>query len=162
MYIIRCWKRTLNYFFFYNNKMLYFALRPFGFLITKHKHKNNNLLFSLTPLVLYSFSPLRYSFIHLPTVFAPYFSPFPSLSLSHFAACVGSSHYPRVTSCFFSLFLLLPSHSCSLSPRPHLCNPLSFSSFTHSLSLSYSYLALCSSSAPNLLFLLASSYLYLF
>jgi hypothetical protein len=113
---------------FINNKMLYFALRAFGFLITKHKHKNNNLLFSLTPLVLYSFSPLPYSFIHLPAVFASYFSPFPSLSLSHFAACVRSSHYPRVTSCTFSLSLLLPSHFCSLSPRPHLCNPLSFSS----------------------------------
>jgi hypothetical protein len=83
--------------------MLYFALRAFGFLITKHKHKNNNLFFSITPLVLYSFSPLPYSFIHLPAVFAPYFSPFPSLSLSHFAACVRSSHCPRVTSCTFSL-----------------------------------------------------------
>jgi hypothetical protein len=117
--------------------MLYFALRAFGFLITKHKHKNNNLFFSLTPLVLYSFSPLPYSFIHLPAVFAPYFFPFPSLSLSHFAACVRSSHCPRVTSCTFSLSLLLPSHSCSLSPRPHLCNPLSFSSLTHTLSPPY-------------------------
>jgi hypothetical protein len=106
--------------------MLYFALRAFGFLITKHKHKNNNLLFSLTPLVLYSFSPLPYSFIHLPAVFAPYFSPFPSLSLSHFASPPAPS-----------LSLLLPSHSCSLSPRPHLCNPLSFSSFTHTLSPPY-------------------------
>jgi hypothetical protein len=113
--------------------MLYFALRAFGFLITKDKHKNNNLLFSLTPLVLYSFSPLPYSFIHL----AAYFSPFPSLSLSHFAACVRSSHYSRVTSCTFSLSLLLPSHSCSLSPRPHLCNPLPFSSLTHTLSPPY-------------------------
>jgi hypothetical protein len=99
---------------FINNKMLYFALRAFGFLITKHKHKNNNLLFSLTPLVLYSFSPLPYSFIHLPAVFASYFSPFPSLSLSHFAACVRSSHYPRVTSCTFSLSLLLPSFFLSV------------------------------------------------
>jgi hypothetical protein len=114
-----------------NNKMLYFALRAFGFLITKHKHKNNNLLFSLTPLVLYSFSPLPYSFIHLPAVFAPYFSPFPSLSLYHFAACVRSSHYPRVTSCTFSLSS--PSFPfLSLSPRPHLCNPL-----THTLSPPY-------------------------
>jgi hypothetical protein len=111
--------------------MLYFALRAFGFLITKHKHKNNNLFFSLTPLVLYSFSPLPYSFIHLPAVFAPYFSPFPSLSLSHFAACVLAS--PPAP----SLSLLLPSHSCSLSPRPHLCNLLSFSSLTHTLSPPY-------------------------
>jgi hypothetical protein len=88
-----------------NNKQQNALFCPTGFriLITKHKHKNNNLFFSLTPLVLYSFSPLPYSFIHLPAVFAPYFSPFPSLSLSHFAACVRSSHCPRVTSCTFSL-----------------------------------------------------------
>jgi hypothetical protein len=36
-----------------------------------------------------------------------------------------------------SLSLLLPSHSCSLSPPPHLCNPLSFSSLTHTLSPPY-------------------------
>jgi hypothetical protein len=111
--------------------MLYFALRAFGFLITKHKHKNNNLFFSLTPLVIYSFSPLPYSFIHLPAVFAPYFSPFPSLSLSHLPhvfdllTVLASPPAP-------SLSLLLPSHSCFLSPRPHLCNPLSFSCLTHS------------------------------
>jgi hypothetical protein len=113
--------------------MLYFALRAFGFLITKHKHKNNNLFFSLTPLVLYSFSPLPYSFIHLPAVFAPYFSPFPSLSLSHFAACVRSSHCPRVTSCTFSLsspsfpFLFSLSSSPPLQhhfPLSHTLSPL--------------------------------------
>jgi hypothetical protein len=99
--------------------MLYFALRAFGFLITKHKHKNNNLLFSLTPFVFYSFSPLPYSFIHLPAVFAPYFSPFPSLFLLHFTACVRSSHCPRVT---FSLssssfpFLFFLSSSPLLQP----------------------------------------------
>jgi hypothetical protein len=103
----------------------------------KKFHFNNNLLFSLTPLVLYSFSPLPYSFIHLPAVFAQYFSPLPSLSLSHFAACVRSSHCPRVTSPALSLSLLLPSHSCFLSPRPHLCNPLSFSSLTHTFSPPY-------------------------
>jgi hypothetical protein len=143
----------------YNNKMLYFALWAFGFLITKHKHKNNNLLFSLTPLVLYSFSPLPYSFIHLPAVFAPYFSPFPSLSLSHFAAYVRSSHYPRVTSCTFSLSLLLPSHSCSLSlsllvpssatryhfPLSHTLSPLPIVlRFSYSL-FSLTFLCLCPS-----------------
>jgi hypothetical protein len=103
--------------------MLYFALRAFGFLITKHKHKSNNLLFSLTPLVLYSFSPLPYSFIHLPAVFAPYFSPFPSLSVSHFAACVRSSHYPRVTSCTFSL--LVPTSATRYHfPLSHTLSPL--------------------------------------
>jgi hypothetical protein len=235
--------------------MLYFALRAFGFLITKHKHKNNNLFFSLTPLVLYSFSPLPYSFIHLPAVFAPYFSPFPSLSLSHFAACVRSSHCPRVTSCTFSLSSPSFPFLFSLSSSPPLQPAIIFLSHTHSLPtllyfdslilsllsyfsvslslylfihlllvhflaesssysllllanflqfllslipskpvpvylyfpvsyfpfpflllsnrhlytsshlffpLTYSYLALCSSSAPNFLFLPASSYLYLF
>jgi hypothetical protein len=113
--------RGCNSIIYYQNALFC----PTGFRIPdhkhKHKHKNNNLLFSRPPLVLYSFSPLPYSCIHLPAVFAPYFSPFPSLSLSHFAACVRSSHCPRVTSCTFSLS----------SPRPHLCNPLSFSSLTH-------------------------------
>jgi hypothetical protein len=74
-------------------------------LITKHKYKNNNLFFSLTPLVLYSFSPLPYSFIHLPAVFAPYFSPFPSLSLSHL---------PHVFLHLLSLFSFLPIPVLSL------------------------------------------------
>jgi hypothetical protein len=99
---------------------------PTGFRIPGYKHKNNNLLFSLTPLVLYSFSPLPYSFIHLPAVFSPYFSPFPPLySLSFRRMC----WIDRMC----SLSLLLPSHSCSLYPRPHLCNALSFFSLTHSL-----------------------------
>jgi hypothetical protein len=117
--------------------MLYFALRAFRFLITKHKHKNNNLLFSLTPLVLYSFSPFPYSFIHLPAVFAPYFSPFPSLSLSLISPHVFDLLTILASLLAPSLSLLLPSHSCSLSPRPHLCNPLSFSSLTHTLSPPY-------------------------
>jgi hypothetical protein len=120
--------------------MLYFALRAFGFRITKHKHKNNNLLFSLHSL--YSFSPLPYSFIHLPAVFAPYFSPFPSLFLSHFAACVRSSHCPRVTSCTFSLsspsFPLFSSLTHTLSP-PYCTSILLFSLF------SLTFLCLCPS-----------------
>jgi hypothetical protein len=121
--------------------MLYFALRAFGFLITKHKHKNNNLFFSLTPLVLYSFSPLPYSFIHLPAVFAPYFSPFPSLSLSHFAACVRSSHCPRVTSCTFSLSSPSFPFLFSLSSSPPL-QPAIIFSYTlspHPIVLRFSY-----------------------
>jgi hypothetical protein len=113
--------------------MLYFALRAYGFLITKHKHKNNNLLSSLTPLVLYSFSPLPYSFIHLPAVFAPYFPPFPSLSLSHFAACVRSSHCPRVTSCTFSLSSPSFPFLFSLSSSPPLQPAIIFLSHTQSL-----------------------------
>jgi hypothetical protein len=129
--------RGCNSIIYYQNALFC----PTGFRIPDHKHKNNNLLFSPPPLVLYSFSPLPYSCIHLPAVFAPYFSPFPSLSLSHFAACVRSSHCPRVTSCTFSLS----------SPRPHLCNPLSFSSLTHTppppppivLRISYSLSSIC-------------------
>jgi hypothetical protein len=90
-------------------------------------------LFSLTPLVLYSFSPLPYSFIHLPAVFAPYFSPFPSLSLSHFAACVRSSHCPRVTSCTFSLSSPSFPFLFSLSSSPPLQPAIIFLSHTHSL-----------------------------
>jgi hypothetical protein len=106
-------------------------------VITKHKHKNNNLFFSLTPLVLYSFSPLPYSFIHLPAVFAPYFSPFPSLSLSHFAACVRSSHCPRVTSFTFSLSSPSFPFLFSLSSSPPLQPAIIFLSHTHSLSPPY-------------------------
>jgi hypothetical protein len=137
--------------------MLYFALWAFGFLITKHKHKNNNLLFSLTPLVLYSSSPLPYSFIHLPAVFAPYFSPFPSLSLSHFAAYVRSSHYPRVTSCtfslssssfpfLFSLSLLVPTSATRYHfPLSHTLSPLPIVlRFSYSL-FSLTFLCLCPS-----------------
>jgi hypothetical protein len=108
---------------------------PTGFRIPgyKHKHKNNNLLFTLTPLVLYSFSPLPYSFIHLPAVFAPYFSPFPFLSLSHFAACVGSSHCPRVTFSTFSLSSPSFPFLFSLSFSPPLQPAIIFLSHTHSL-----------------------------
>jgi hypothetical protein len=106
---------------------------PYGIPGYKHKHKNNNLLFSLTPLVLYSFFPLPYSFIHLPAIFAPYFSPFPSLSLSHFAACVRSSHCPRVTSCTFSLSSPSFPFLFSLSSSPPLQPAIIFLSHTHSL-----------------------------
>jgi hypothetical protein len=114
---------------------------PTGFRIPgyKHKHKNDNLLFSLTTLVLYSFSPLPYSFIHLPAVFAPYFSPFfslslsLSLSLSYFAARVRSSHCPRVTSCTFSLSSPSFPFLFSLSSSPPLQPAIMLLSHTHSL-----------------------------
>jgi hypothetical protein len=104
-------------------------------------HANNALYlfcpFCFSPPLL-SFSilspPFHFSFIHLPAVFAPYFSPFPSLPLSHFAACVRSSHCRRrrVTSCTLSLLrpipvlsLLVPTsesrHHFSLS---HTLSPL--------------------------------------
>jgi hypothetical protein len=116
--------------------MLYFAIRVFGFLVTNfptgfripgYKHKHKNLLFSLTPLVLHSFSPLPYSFIHLPAVFAPYFSHF-LLFLSLISPHVFDLLTVLASPPAPSLSLLLPSHSCSLSHRLHLCNPLSFSS----------------------------------
>jgi hypothetical protein len=111
---------------------------PTGFRIPdyKHKHKNNNLLFSLPPLVLYSFSPLSHSFIHLPAVFAPYFSPFPSLSLSHFAACVllifslSSRHLLHLLSLFSFLpipvlSLLVPTSATRYHfPLSHTLSPL--------------------------------------
>jgi hypothetical protein len=113
--------------------MLYFAIRAFGFLITNINIKITIYCSPLTPLVLYSFSPLPYSFIHLPAVFAPYFSPFPSLSLSHFAACVRSSHCPRVTSCTFSLSSSSFPFLFSLSSSPPLQPAIIFLSHTHSL-----------------------------
>jgi hypothetical protein len=86
-----------------------------------------------------------------------------SLSLSHFAACVRSSHYSRVTSCTFSLSLLLPSHSCSLSPRPLLCNPLSFSSLAHTLSPPYCFsILLFSLFSLTFLCLCPSTFLFTF
>jgi hypothetical protein len=115
--------------------MLYFALRAFGFLIT---NINIKITIYYSPQRL-SFSILsvlfHFSFIHLPAVFAPYFSPFPSLLLSHFDACVRSSASPPAP----SLSLLLPSHSCSLSSRPHLCISPSFFSLTYLHTLSPFY-----------------------
>jgi hypothetical protein len=93
-----------------NNKMLYFALRAFGFLITKHKHKNNNVLFSLhSSRSLFILS--SYSFIHLlPS--CPYFSPFLHLSLYICRMCsillTTSRNNPHI------LASLLFFHSCIL------------------------------------------------
>jgi hypothetical protein len=113
--------------------MLYFALRAsFGFLITKHKHKNNNLLFSLTPLVLYSFSPLPYSFIPIPypcrlrSIFLPI--PF-SFSLSFRRMCSIFSLSSRPFSLSSSSFPFL----FSLSSSPPLQPAIIFLSHKHSL-----------------------------
>jgi hypothetical protein len=109
--------------------MLYFALRAFGFLITNINIKIT--IYYSPPRLSFSILSLlfHFSFIHLPLVFAPYFSPFPSLPLSHFAASSASPSAPSLS--------LLPSHSCSLSPRPHLCISPSFFSLTHTLSPPY-------------------------
>jgi hypothetical protein len=110
---------------FINNKMLYFALRAFGFLITKHKH--HSLSFSILSLLF-----LILSSISLPSSLP--ISPHSLLFLS-----LISPHVFDLLTVLASppLSLLLPSHFCSLSPRPHLCNPLSFSSLTHTLSPPY-------------------------
>jgi hypothetical protein len=103
--------------------MLYFALRVFGFLVT-----NINIKMYCSPSLL-SFSILSLLFLILSSISLPsslHISPHSLL----FLCLLASPPAP-------SLSLLLPSHSCSLSPRPHLCNPLSFSSPTHTLSPPY-------------------------
>jgi hypothetical protein len=126
--------------------MLYFALRAFGFLIT---NINIKITIYCSPSLL-SFSILSLLFLNLSSISLPsslHISPHSLLSLSHFAACVRSFHCPRITSCTFALSSPSFPFLFSLS-RPHLCNPLSFFSLTHSLpSLLYSltYLCLCRS-----------------
>jgi hypothetical protein len=83
-----------------NTKMLYFALRAFGFLITNINRNikitiycsphSSRCLFFLSSSLFFHPSPCRLRSIFLPIPF----------SFSHFAACVRSSHCPRVTSCF--------------------------------------------------------------
>jgi hypothetical protein len=72
----------IMYFVLFNNKMLYFALRAFVFLITNINIKIT--IFYSPPRLSFSILSLlfHFSFIQLPAVFAPYFSPFPSLPLS--------------------------------------------------------------------------------
>jgi hypothetical protein len=91
-------------------KMLYFALRAFRFLITKHK--NNNLLFSLTPLVLYlSLLLLILSSISLPSSLP--INPHSLLFLSLISPHVFDLLTILASLLAPSLSLLLPSHSCS-------------------------------------------------
>jgi hypothetical protein len=97
---------------------------------TKYIHSKEQSFYYSPPILSFSLLSLlfHFSFIHLSAVFVPYFSPFPSLPLSHFAACVRSSHCPT------SLLHLLSSpsvHSCSLSPRPTLNLAIIF--LSHSL-----------------------------
>jgi hypothetical protein len=113
--------------------MLYFALRAFGLLITNINIKIT--IYYSPPLLSFSIISLlfHFSFIHLPAVFAPYFSPFPSFPLFQFAACVRSSHCPRVTSCTFSLSSPSVLFLFSLSSSPPLHLAIIFLSYTHSL-----------------------------
>jgi hypothetical protein len=99
-------------------------------------------LFSLTPLVLYSFSPLAYSFIHLPAIFAPY-SPIPfSFSLSFRRMCLMFSLSSRHFLHLLSLFSFLPIPVLSLlvptsATRYHF--PLSHILFLLPIVLRFSY-----------------------
>jgi hypothetical protein len=69
---------------------MYALFRAFEFLITivSKYLKDYSKVASPTPFFFYSFPPLPYLFhpSYLPSVFASYFSPFPSLPLSHFVA----------------------------------------------------------------------------
>jgi hypothetical protein len=84
--------------------MLYFALRAFGFLITKHKHKNNNLFFSSS--LLFHPSPCRLRFIFLPIPF--------SFSLTFRRMCSIFSLSSRHLLHLLSLFSFLPIPVLSL------------------------------------------------
>jgi hypothetical protein len=138
--------------------MLYFALRAFGFLIT-NINTNIKITIYCSPSLL-SFSILSLLFLILSSISLP-----SSLHISLHSLLFLSLISPQVFDLLTvlasppapSLSLLLPSHSCFLSPRPHLCNPLSFSSLTHTHSspcctlillfslFSLTYLCLCPS-----------------
>jgi hypothetical protein len=99
-----------------------------GYLVTNIKITiysplySSRSLFFLSSSLFFHPSPCR-----LPSIFLPI--PFLSLISPHvfdLLTVLASAPAP-------SLSLLFPSHSCSLSPRPHFCNPLSFSSLTHTL-----------------------------
>jgi hypothetical protein len=116
--------------------MLYFALRAFGFLIT---NINIKITIYCSPSLL-SFSILFLLFLILSSISLPsslHISPHSLLFLSLISPHVFDLLTVLASPPAPSLSLLLPSHSCFLSPRPHLCNPLSFSSFTHTVSPPY-------------------------
>jgi hypothetical protein len=160
--------------------MLYFAIRAFGFLIT---NINIKITIYCSPSLL-SFSILSLLFHILSSISLPsslHISPRSLLFLSLISPHVFDLLIVLASPPAPSLSLLLPSHSCSLSPRPHLCNPLSFSSLTHTLSPPYctsillfslsslTYLSLCPSTffllyfdSLILYYLSASLSLYLF
>jgi hypothetical protein len=81
----------------------------------KHKHKNNNLLFSLPPLVLYSFSSLLYS-ISLPSSLhiSPHSLLFLSLISPHVFDLLTVLASPPAPSLSLSLFSFLPIPVLSL------------------------------------------------
>jgi hypothetical protein len=105
--------------------MLYFALRAFGFLVT---NINIKITIYCSPSLL-SFSILSLLFLILSSI-----SLASSLHISPHSLLFHSLISPHV----FNLLTVLASPLApSLSPRPHLCNPLSFSSLTHALSPPY-------------------------
>jgi hypothetical protein len=130
--------------------MLYFALRAFEFLITNINIKITIYCF---PSLL-SFSILSLLFLILSSISLPsslHISPHSLLFLS-----LISPHVFDLLTIFASLSapclsLLLPSHSCSRSPRPHLFIPLSFFSLTHTFSPPYCTSILLFSLSPLLL-----------
>jgi hypothetical protein len=113
--------------------MLYFALRAFGFLVT---NINIKITIYCSPSLL-SFSILSLLFLILSSISLSsslHISPHSLLFLFLISPHVFDLLTVLASPPAPSLSLLLPSRSCSLSPRSHLCNPLSFSSLTHTLS----------------------------
>jgi hypothetical protein len=144
-----------------NNKILYFALRAFGFLVT---NINIKITIYCSPSLL-SFSILSLLFLILAFISLPsslHISPhsllFHSLISPHVFDLLTVLESPPAP----SLSLLFPSHSCSLSPRPYLCNPLSFSSLTHTLSPPYCTSILLFSLFSLTLCLCPSTFLFTF
>jgi hypothetical protein len=118
--------------------MLYFALRAFGFLIT---NINIKITIYSSPSLL-SFSILSLLFLTLSSISLPsslHISPHSLLFLSHISPHVFDLLTVLASPPAPSLSLLLPSHSCSLSPRPHLCNPLSHTLSPLPIVLRFSY-----------------------
>jgi hypothetical protein len=117
---------------FYNNKMLYFALRVFGFLVT---NINIKITIYCSPSLL-SFSILSLLFLILSFISLPF-----SLHISPYSLRFLSLISPHVFDLLTvlasppapSLSLLLPSHFCSLSSSPPLQPAIIFLSHTHSL-----------------------------
>jgi hypothetical protein len=111
---------------------------PTGFRIPDYKTYIKITIYSSPSLL--SFSILSLLFLTLSSISLPsslHISPPSLLFLSHISPHVFDLLTVLASPPAPSLSLLLPSHSCSLSPRPHLCNPLSFSSLTRTLSPPY-------------------------
>jgi hypothetical protein len=118
--------------------MLYFALRAFGFLIT-NINTNIKITIYCSPSLL-SFSILSLLFLILSSISLP-----SSLHISLHSLLFLSLSFRRMCSIFslssrhllhlLTLFSFLPIPV--FSPRPHLCNPLSFSSLRHTHSSPY-------------------------